>query len=200
MLHGLFKNRIPVCCCIFAMLNGIACFTSPGFARQDDQRSTRKIPVEPGTRIAPNLLRLAPISAPQTNGVDTDSLPVLRPGGNLRQKVKIVADPDSGMLTLVGLKEDIEIVRQVILQLDRQLQTNSDLTTAKVRLEFQLSETVAAILQNSSPQTATGSPSLKITALHFPEAILLSGRAAAVAEAKRIIKQVDSHPDFETSK
>ena len=111
----------------------------------------------------------------------------------LDQVVKVVFDRETNLIVLIGSKEDIEKVKQTILLIDSKLATDPDPITEKVRLRFQLADTVAEILSNSKALEGSG---LQIQPIHFPEAVLLTGRSSIVERAKSMIKEIDSHPHF----
>ena len=112
----------------------------------------------------------------------------------LDRTVKVVFDRETDLIVLIGSREDIEKVKQTILWIDSRLGTDHDPITEKIRLRFQLSDTVAEILSSSSTLAGTG---LQVRPLHFPEAVLLTGRSSIVERAKSIIREIDSHPNFE---
>ena len=112
----------------------------------------------------------------------------------LDQVVKVVFDRETNLIVLIGTKADIEKVKQTILLIDSKLGRDHDPITEKIRLRFQLAETVAEILSNSTALKGTG---LEIQPVHFPEAVLLTGRSTIVERAKSIIREIDSHPHFE---
>ena len=114
----------------------------------------------------------------------------------LRNKVKLIFDHNANTLTLIGAKEDVEIVKRTIATFNQALKAKSQRTTAKVRVHFQLAETVVDILKNSLESHGINNSGLKISALHFPEAVFLVGPPAAVKHAKSIIEKVDSHDLF----
>lgn len=113
-----------------------------------------------------------------------------------KQVVKVLLDPSTNRLTLVGSPEDILIVKRAILDLQSKLRAKPEFRIERITLTFQLADTVSKILGNALKQEANVSANLKISPLHFPESILLIGPPRSVKRAKEIIKTIDSHDYF----
>ncbi len=99
--------------------------------------------------------------------------------------VRILVDDDTGQLWLFGAPEDIEIVKKAILDLKRQDRAKPDFDIVRVSLKYQLADVVAEILLQSMRLETQQSSQLKISRLHFPEAILLTGPPSVVQRAKK---------------
>ena len=112
----------------------------------------------------------------------------------LKQVVKIVIEPGTNRILLVGLKEDVAIVIQTLNSINEGLKAKADPTvTEKVVLQSQLADTVASIMSSSLDVHDPGGPEVKINAVHFPEAILLTGPASAVRRAKQLLATIDCY-------
>lgn len=107
--------------------------------------------------------------------------------------VKVIISAEAGSITLVGAPEDIAIVKQAVVQLNEQYGRAPSVVTTRIQLRFQLSDTVASILTQSMSVSGTKPANLSVRAIHFPEAILLTGTPRDVGQAREIIKTIDSH-------
>ena len=110
-----------------------------------------------------------------------------------KEVVKVLFDPVTEQLTLIGSPEDIAIVKRAILDVEQKLQEQRDNEMLRIKLKFQLAETVSSVLNQSMGIESKPDSRLKITPLHFPEAILLTGPPSAVKRAQEIISKIDSH-------
>jgi hypothetical protein len=107
--------------------------------------------------------------------------------------VKILINPKTGQLTLIGAPEDIAIIKSAIRELKQKYLEKPDFDIVRVSLKFQLADGVAEILAQSMRLEADQNSRLKISPLHFPEAILLTGPPSMVERAKKIIEKVDRY-------
>lgn len=113
-----------------------------------------------------------------------------------RQVVKIVVEPGTNRILLIGSEADIAIVLRTLTSIQERLNSMADPTvTEKVVLKSQLADTVVSIMSNSIDVHARGRPAIKINAVHFPEAVLLSGPASAVERAKQLLATIDRYKD-----
>ena len=118
----------------------------------------------------------------------------------LKQVVKIVIEPGTNRIMLVGSKEDVAIVLRTLNSIRARMSSIADPTvTEKVVLKSQLAETVASIMSSSLGVHDPGGPEVKINAVHFPEAILLSGPASAVKRAKQLLATIDRYEGLSDS-
>lgn len=115
-----------------------------------------------------------------------------------KQLVKVLFDPSTNRITLVGSKEDIAIVKRTILEFRQKYREQPDIEIVRVSVKFQLAEDVAEILSQSMRLGPDNNSQLKISPLHFPEGILLTGPPPLVQRARKIIETVDSHDYFPT--
>lgn len=131
----------------------------------------------------------------QTNPVQTG------PGHvGLKQVVKIIIEPGTNRIFLVGSTEDIAIVKRTLKSIKERMNQIADPTvTEKVVLKSQLAETVATIMSNSFDAHATGGTRVKISAVHHPEAIVLVGPSSAVERAKQLLATIDRYEGLSTS-
>lgn len=112
----------------------------------------------------------------------------------LKQVVKIVIEPGTNRILLVGSKEDVAIVIQTLNSINEELKAKADPTVIeKVVLQSQLADTVASIMSSALDIHDPGGREVKINAVHFPEAILLSGPASAVKRAKQLLATIDRY-------
>ncbi len=119
------------------------------------------------------------------------------PRRGLKGTVKVIFDSSTNSVRLVGSKEDIAIVAETIRAIQsKQSQAGSASAHSKVKLNFQLADTVAGLLEVALQNEVNALPKLTIRPVHFPEAILLVGPKTSVAKAKMLIKEIDSHPKF----
>ena len=141
--------------------------------------------------IAQSLLE-RPSSPPQSDSTTPAQTSPDRVG--LKQVVKIVIEPGTNRIMLIGSKEDVAVVVRTLNSIKKRMKTVADPTvTEKVVLESQLAETVASIMTSSLAVHDPGGPQVKINAVHFPEAILISGPASAVKRAKKLLATIDRY-------
>ena len=118
----------------------------------------------------------------------------------LKQVVRIVIEPGTNRILLVGSKEDVAIVLRTLNSIKAGMNSIADPTvTEKVVLKSQLADTVASIMSSSLSVHDPGGPKVKINAVHFPEAILLSGPASAVKRAKQLLATIDRYEGLSDS-
>lgn len=112
----------------------------------------------------------------------------------LKQVVKIVIEPGTNRIMLVGSREDVAVVIETLKAINEGLKSKVDPTvTEKIVLQSQLADTVASIMSSSLDVHDPGEREVKINAVHFPEAILLSGPASAVKRAKQLLATIDRY-------
>ena len=112
----------------------------------------------------------------------------------LKDVVKIIIEPGTNRVLLVGSKEDVAVVIRTLNSISERMKMNADPTvTEKVVLKTQLAETVASIMSSSLGVHNRGGPEVRINPVHFPEAILLSGPASAVKRAKELLETIDRY-------
>ena len=136
------------------------------------------------------------VDQPQDVVVDqaTGALPTV---GAIRQVVKVLHDRATNRVMLVGSKEDVAIVKQAIESFNRKMDASPNpMITEKVKLKFQLAETVTAILTKSMELKSSRLTNLRADPIHFPESVLLVGPKDSVDRAKLLIESIDSHPGF----
>jgi type II secretory pathway component GspD/PulD (secretin) len=117
-------------------------------------------------------------------------------GFQLDGKVKLMLDPKSGLVTVIGSPRDIQTVRRLIEFLDRQQLNMARRVTKPVRLHFQQAQVVASILDRAKMIPDNGMIGLSVEPLNFPERVLLSGPSASVSRAKWYVEEIDRHPRF----
>ena len=112
----------------------------------------------------------------------------------LHSKVRIVVEQNR--ILVIGSKEDVKTVAVAIEIIREKMLANSDSTVSeRVVLKFQLAETVTTIMSNMMGMHSRGAP-VKISPLHFPEAVLIVGPASSVRNAKKLLAAIDSHDGF----
>ncbi len=112
----------------------------------------------------------------------------------LTANVRIVVEQNR--ILMIGSEEDLKTVVAAIELVRQKMSVHSNPTISeKVVLKFQLAETVKTIMTNMANRHSTSAP-VQITALHFPEAILMVGPASAVQRAKDLLNAIDSHDGF----
>lgn len=110
----------------------------------------------------------------------------------LAQVVKVFVDSKTNRMTLVGSKKDIAIVAKTIRSIRERMDMKSDpIITEKVLLHSQLADSVALIMQASISVHNSDGAKVQLNAVHFPEAILISGPASAVKRAKELLATID---------
>jgi len=95
--------------------------------------------------------------------------------------------------------DDIKTIERAIASISRQLETKTaPPVSERVVLNFQLADTIEPLLANAMEFSGEGM-NLQISALHFPESLLLVGPAQEVERAKEYLKTIDSHKAFSQS-
>ncbi len=118
----------------------------------------------------------------------------------LKQIVKIIVEPGTNRILLVGTKQDVAVVLRTLESLKEKLNSNSDPTvTEKIVLESQLADTVASLMSRSLGVHNPRGPEVRIDPVHFPEAILLSGPASAVKRARQLLATIDRYEGLSES-
>ena len=118
------------------------------------------------------------------------------PRRGLEGAVKVIFDSSTGSVRLVGSREDIAIVVEAIKSIESKQSQKGPSAHSKIKLNFQLADTVAGLLEVALQNEINALPKLTIRPVHFPEAILLVGPQTSVAKAKKLIEAIDSHPKF----
>jgi len=117
--------------------------------------------------------------------------------GELRGTVSIIVL--DGGFQIVGSPDDIKTIERAIASISRQLETKTaPPVSERVVLNFQLADTIEPLLANAMEFSGEGM-NLQISALHFPESLLLVGPAQEVERAKEYLKTIDSHKAFSQS-
>lgn len=110
-------------------------------------------------------------------------------------KVKITVKSNS--LIITGHPQDVAIINRAIQSIQAKMQASADpMVSERVMLKFQMADAVVIMMNNTMDGHVTGGP-VKIQAQHFPESILMVGPSSSVKQAKKLLKTIDSHHQFE---
>ena len=124
----------------------------------------------------------------------------LQPGGQgatqgLKNKVKIVEDPVTGFITLVGDKADIDIVRKIIMDLAAESEAAKP-EVARITLsniQSQAYEEQIQELYDGSYASSTGPA--QINAIASPNALIVVGQPKAIEAVRKIVAEMDIESD-----
>ena len=136
--------------------------------------------------------QVLPSAGKRTKAVTRLELPSPR---RLSGVVKVIFDSQTGSVRLVGSPADIKIVEATISAV-RKMNGMDPYSTARITLSYQLADVVVELLQKTLAAEIAKNPRVKIHSVHFPESVVLVGPKSFVDKAKKLIKTIDSHPDF----
>ena len=146
--------------------------TQPEKGSQEDiTKPEASITLPPGTTL------------PQNMNQDVDD--------NVKDEVKIIQDPVTGIITLVGSAADVEIVRKVIAEISSKAKARQALVE-RIPLEYLLSSEIAEQIQeiyDASYAPSTGAA--KIQALSSPNAIVVVGQPAGIEAVQQLVGSMD---------
>ena len=140
-------------------------------SQEDSTKPEASITLPPGTTL------------PQNMNQDVDD--------NVKDEVKIIQDPVTGIITLVGSAADVEIVRKVIAEISSKAKARQALVE-RIPLEYLLSSEIAEQIQeiyDASYASSTGAA--KIQALSSPNAIVVVGQPAGIKAVQQLIGSMD---------
>ncbi len=186
---------------------------NPGLGSPQEQEQsaapTASAPIVSPASFLKRSKRLVQITLPPDENV-TESTTLTPNGTNptegIQDTVKVVVDPATGIITLVGDAEDVKRVRDAIAELS-ETASKSQPKTARIELQNVQSESIVEELQelyDSNYAASNGRAS--ITALENPNALLVVGQPAALDSVRAIVSTIDIDPsqkpdvDFRTFK
>ena len=136
----------------------------------------------------------------------------LEPGSNanpvpgIKGTVKVDVDPDTGIITLVGDKDDVKLVQKAIAELSANA-ARSQPASQSIPLQNVQSAAIAESLQELyDANYAAGNGKATITALESPNALLVVGQPDAVEVVRKLVQTIDvdlgakADSDFRTFK
>ncbi len=118
------------------------------------------------------------------------------PGGRgaaqgLKNKVKIVEDPDTGMITLVGDKADLDIVVDIILKIAAESEAAQP-QVARIALSNIQSEAFAEQIQELYDDSyASSKGSAAITPIPSPNSLIVVAQPEGIQAVRNIVKEMD---------
>lgn len=110
---------------------------------------------------------------------------------NVKDEVKIIQDPETGIITLIGSAADLEIVRKVIEEISSKSKSRQALVE-RFPLEYLQSTEIAEQIQeiyDASYAPSTGAA--KIQALSSPNAIVVVGQPAGIKAVQELVSSMD---------
>jgi general secretion pathway protein D len=110
---------------------------------------------------------------------------------NVKDEVKIIQDPDTGIITLIGSEADLAIVRKVIEEISAKSKSRQALVE-RISLEYLQSGQIAEQVQeiyDASYAPSTGAA--KIQALDSPNALVVVGQPAGIKAIQQLIASMD---------
>ncbi len=117
------------------------------------------------------------------------------PGGQgaaqgIKNKVKIVEDPDTGMITLIGDKDDLAIVRKIISEIAMQSEAAQPKVERIPLVNIQAEDMSEKIQELYDAGYASKGPA-RITPLDSPNSLIVIGQPEAIDAIKKIVAQMD---------
>ncbi len=118
------------------------------------------------------------------------------PGGpgaaqGIKDKVKILQDPKTGALTLIGSAEDIAIVMKIIQDIAERSQANQA-EVKRIPLQNIQSEAVEEQIQELYDSGyASSKGAVQISAIPSPNSLVVIGQREAIMAVEEIVKQMD---------
>ena len=110
----------------------------------------------------------------------------------IKNPVKIIQDPETGVMRLIGEPEDVAIIRRVILDINQDSQSMQPLVE-RIKLENLQSEAIAELVQSlydeSSYRASTGP--VRVSPLASPNSLIVVGQKDAVEAVKKIVASMD---------
>lgn len=133
----------------------------------------------------------APQDAPMDEGGGADA-------GGLFGDVQIQFVPELGVIIVRGAKRDVQRVMSVIEEIEAAAVETQPVIEVVELMHIDSTATAALVEQLYSQVLTTRGASLNVTGLVKPNALLLIGRAEAVAGAKELIEKLDQPVDAGT--
>jgi len=150
-------------------------FSRASFPVRQDNQSTAILPpdenVQQSTTLAP--------------GDSNNPVP------GIKGTVKVDVDPETGIITLVGDKDDVKLVQQAIKELSDNA-ARSQPASQSILLQNVQSTAIAESLQELyDANYAASNGRASITALESPNALLVVGQPAAVEVVRTLVRTID---------
>ena len=117
------------------------------------------------------------------------------PGGQgaaqgIKNKVKIVEDPDTGMITLIGDKDDLAIVRKIISEIAMQSEAAQP-KVERIPLTNIQAEEMAETIQELYDTGYSSKGPAQVRPLASPNSLIVIGQPEAIEAIKKIVGQMD---------
>ena len=118
------------------------------------------------------------------------------PGGQgatqgLKNKVKIVEDPDTGMITLIGDKDDLAIVRKIISEIALQSEAAQPRVERIPLTNIQADDITEKIQELFDSGYASSKGPAQVSPLASPNSLIVIGQPEAIDAIKNIVGQMD---------
>ena len=110
----------------------------------------------------------------------------------IKNTVRIIQDPETGILQLVGDPEDMAIIRKIILDIDKKAQAVQP-QVERIELDNLQSEAIAEQVQSlydTSSYPSSNGP-VQITPLASPNSLVVVGQKGAIEAVKKIVESMD---------
>ena len=115
----------------------------------------------------------------------------------IKNKVKVDVDPATGIITLVGDKDDVELVKRAIAELSANA-AQSQPATQRILLSNVQSDSIAEDVQALYDENyAAGNGKASITPLDSPNSLLVVGQAGAIDVVRQIVSAIDVETEDE---
>ena len=108
----------------------------------------------------------------------------------LKEKVKIVEDPDTGMITLIGNKDDLAIVRKIISEIAMQSEAAQP-KVERIPLTNIQADDVAEKIQELFDSGYSSKGPAQVSPLASPNSLIVIGQPEAIDAIKNIVGQMD---------
>lgn len=113
----------------------------------------------------------------------------------IKNPVKIIRDPESGIVRLIGDPEDIAIIERAVLDINKQtkaVQPEVERIMLKNLQSEQIAELVQSLYDEGGYEVSSGP--VRVSPLASPNALIVVGQKDAIAAVQKIVNSMDGGP------
>ena len=110
----------------------------------------------------------------------------------IKNPIKIIQDPETGMFQLIGDSEDLKIIEGIILDINKQSQ-DIEPEIDRIKLENLQSESIAELVQSLYDESGypTSNGPVRVSPLAGSNSLIVVGQKGAIEAVKRIVASMD---------